>query len=1042
MKIIQSLLASMAMLAYADNAMAGNIVISSPEDYQVLSLSHNGQWACGEYIDYSNKSYAFLWNLASGHIQLLGTATESECWAVSDNGIVSGTFTTTEASGNGSESKVPGYYKDGAWHMVQLPQGYTGAGMGLAISPDGHYMTGVLKGANYIPYIWKDGQIYRQLETKNTGMPYAISPDGQSAAGWRYRENRTPCIWNADGTISHISDYESPWSYVRDFTGDGKNVVFWGGWEDNMEHSTLRAIYNLETKETTLVPTINNGDELEFFDITDDCMVVGSTGEPMSVNRAVLYRGNGLEYVDDYLESLGVDFSQHNVATTDDGIKMIFRAQSISGDGKVWALLYYTADYALKTMIVKLDQNADALPPADVAVSQVEGLPSACLTWKAPLGASAIQGYNIYRNDVKVTDAPVNKYKYYDTASDFGTYSYKVAAVYDNGNEIASEPLSITMKPKEISTPRMLNSRQKGYNSARLTWRSPFSNLYTNSYTKGMEDNIQGFGAQATISAFEVAVKFDADEMACIPNGEVRQVAFYPMEQQNGVTINLYSRDAQGALQLLKSIPVTQQLNYRERNIVTLTPAVAVPNGELIVSVKTAIKTASNNMVGVVYGSYTPGYSDLLRAEGEEDFYSFYEASSASGYPYFASWPIDVIVAPADLKDENIDVIDHYSITDNGVEAATVTDTYADLPNLSEGAHQIGVSAVYANGTKSAEVTISQAIANAYQPVSNVKVAANGLTAADISWEAPVDDDLTLISYCSGNAVDGPVGPSENNYGLMAAAEYEGSRIKAYDGYKVKAIKFYPTADAFFTLILKENGQEVANIEVDDYVLNQWNTIMLDTPVTVDATSKYSLIVDCFDVDPGLPALAIDDTAPFSYVSDLYSLDGERWSSIQDASLYGNWMIGWEVVSPEYSDMPITGYDVTIDGSKKNSALITDTYYSYDFGAEDAVRHSAVIGAHYALTDRIVESKAQLFYIGTAAGINGLSASNVVLQRNADMLMLTGDDVDSMQLYSAAGALKASVKGNTLSTAHLSSGIYMLKYSTGAKTKVLKVVVE
>ena len=38
MKIIQSLLASMALLAYADNAMAGNIVISSPEDYQVLSM--------------------------------------------------------------------------------------------------------------------------------------------------------------------------------------------------------------------------------------------------------------------------------------------------------------------------------------------------------------------------------------------------------------------------------------------------------------------------------------------------------------------------------------------------------------------------------------------------------------------------------------------------------------------------------------------------------------------------------------------------------------------------------------------------------------------------------------------------------------------------------------------------------------------------------------------------------------------------------------------------------------------------------------------
>lgn len=1041
--IIKSLFASMALVASSHSAMAGNIVITSPEDYQVLSLSHNGQWACGEYIDYSQNSYAFLWNLTSGNIQLLGTATESECWAVSDNGVVSGTFVTTLASGNGSESKVPGYYKDGEWHMVELPEGYTGGGVGYAISHDGHYMTGVLEGANYIPYIWKDGMIYRQLESNNTGMPYAISPDGQTAAGWRYRENRTPCIWHADGTISHISDYESPWSYVRDFTGDGKNVVFWGGWVDGVDHTTLKAIYNLETKETTTIPTINNGDELEFFDITDDCMVIGSTGIPNSVNRPVLWRGNGLEYVDDYLTAKGVDFSQYGVAKNEDGNYLIFRAQSISGDGKVWALLYYTTDYALKTMIVKTDVDASAMPPAEVTVSQLTGMPTACITWKAPLGAAAIKGYNVYRNDVKVTAAPINKYKYYDTATDFGTYNYKVAAVYEDDSETACEPISLTLQPKEISAPRVLTSRQKGYNGARLTWQTPYSNLYTKSYTQGKEDNIQGFGASATIGGFEVAVRFDADEMACYKDHVIRQVAFYPMEEQNGVDINIYTSDDEGALKLVQSIPVTQTLKYRERNILTLPTPIAIPENELIVSLHTNLKTPSNNIVGVVYGDYTPGYSDLLRADGEEGFYSFYEMSSANGYPNFASWPIDVIVAHTDLESDNVDEIKHYSITDNGVEVTTSTSTTADVANLSEGDHQLGVTAVYANGNKSAEVSVSQSIANAYQPVQNIYVKANGASVAEISWDAPVDNDLTMMTYASGNPVEGPNAPSENNYGLMAGAEYEGARIRPYDGYTVTSFSFYPTAGAFFTISLQENGTEVASVEVSDYQLNEWNTVSLPTPVKVNATSKYMMIIDCFDVDPEKAPLAIDDKAPYSYVSDLYSLDGKSWSSIEEASLHGNWMMGWNVVSSETSPMPITGYDVTIDGNKKNSALIADTYYTYDFGAEDSEQHTAIISTHYAVTDHVVASKAHWFYIGEAgAGIDGAQNSKVSLNRNADMLVLTGADIQTMSLYSATGALKTTVKGNSLSTANLANGVYMLKYTVNGKTSVVKVVVE
>ena len=245
------------------------------------------------------------------------------------------------------------------------------------------------------------------------------------------------------------------------------------------------------------------------------------------------------------------------------------------------------------------------------------------------------------------------------------------------------------------SAPLSVGARQKGFNGARLQWTAPASNLFTKSYVPAGESSADGFGVSNTVSAFEVAVKFDADEMACYSGSTIREVAFYPLEEQGGFSINIYTRNADGTLELIKSQPVTQTLKLRERNVVTLDEPVSVPEGELIVAVQTNVVASSNSIVGTLYGKYQAGYSDLLRQVGEDDFYSLYDMSFLSGYPYFVSWMIDVIVAPQGAAD-NIDEIDHYAVYADGEEKGSTQETLFDIDALAEGEHQLGVKAVYA----------------------------------------------------------------------------------------------------------------------------------------------------------------------------------------------------------------------------------------------------------------------------------------------------------------------------------------------------------
>ena len=112
MKLTKSLLLG-GLLMGASSAFAAksHVILTTPEEYQIMHISPNGKWACGVYSDYSYTMYGFRWNLESGKIDLLSTVDPSEAGAIADDGTICGTFSTDQLTSNHNKVAVPGYNK-------------------------------------------------------------------------------------------------------------------------------------------------------------------------------------------------------------------------------------------------------------------------------------------------------------------------------------------------------------------------------------------------------------------------------------------------------------------------------------------------------------------------------------------------------------------------------------------------------------------------------------------------------------------------------------------------------------------------------------------------------------------------------------------------------------------------------------------------------------------------------------------------------------------------------------------------------------------
>lgn len=579
-----------------------------------------------------------------------------------------------------------------------------------------------------------------------------------------------------------------------------------------------------------------------------------------------------------------------------------------------------------------------AMPPVSIKTQQLSGLNSVKITWKPNVAATGITGYKVYRDGNKVSSDVVTAEGFVDAGVPVGEHKYEVTAVYGDVESADSETATVKVENQKLSTPTNLFAQQHGYSAAYMEWNNPSTNFGALTYFNPDNANLETFGLSFDGESYETAIAFDAVTLSAYKGQKLTSVGFYPMEAQGGWTINLYTRSTDGKLQKFYTQPVTQKLNYGERNVVKLDTPQNLPSGELLVSVEVKVTEASQRITALDFGRAVKGSSDLLRLTTEPDFYSMGNLMEESNYLYAASWAIDAIVAPegADLAKDNVM---GYNIYVDGNKVGSSATKNFTVPSLDKGDHALGVSAVYANGSESEQAVAQLAVVpddSQLQAVKGVAVAPVSASAVKADWAAPVDRDVVQVQYCTGSAsTQGVTAPADNNYNIMVGALYPSKTFRGRTGYAIKKARFYPLTDATYTVDVYKNDELISETEVDDYTVGKWNEVELTMPIIIENGSTYRLAIDCYDVTPKEPAIAVDSSDPLEGYSDIYSLDGESWSSISSTGVMANWMIGLVLENPKPGTLPIEGYDVFIDNAKKNAAKLTERTYTHDFGTDD-----------------------------------------------------------------------------------------------------------
>lgn len=468
-----------------------------------------------------------------------------------------------------------------------------------------------------------------------------------------------------------------------------------------------------------------------------------------------------------------------------------------------------------------------------------------------------------------------------------------------------------------------------------------------------------------------------------------------------------------------------------------------VPVGELLVSVEVKVTEASQRITALDFGRAVKGSSDLLRLTTEPDFYSMGNLMEESNYLYAASWAIDAIVAPegADLAKDNVT---GYNIYVDGNKVGSSATKNFTVPSLDKGDHALGVSAVYANGSESEPAVAQLAVVpddSQLQAVKGVAVAPVSASAVKADWAAPVDRDVVQVQYCTGSAsTQGVTAPADNNYNIMVGALYPSKTFRGRTGYAIKKARFYPLTDATYTVYVYKNDELISETEVDDYTVGKWNEVELTMPIIIENGSTYRLAIDCYDVTPKEPAIAVDSRDPLEGYSDINSLDGESWSSISSTGVMANWMIGLVLENPKPGTLPIEGYDVFIDNAKKNAAKLTERTYTHDFGTDDKQQHTISVDVYYTVKSTSVKGGVTNFLIAVA-GIDENTIGLIEMRQGENELTVTDEGVTSVELVSAAGAVVAKAEGNTVSLNGLTAGVYVVKAVVAGETVTRKIMI-
>ena len=1049
-----------SLLASGLVAQNGNVqVLVGPKvkvEYQMVNMSANGRWACGNVNDGDGRG--FVWDIVNDEItQLAPIGQFAPVLDVSDDGTLVGLFVTNEATSNGASAEVGGFYKDGKWHY--LP----GCVMAQGISDNGQYIAGITVTDSYRMATWTiDGTMtiwdeYPYVTGAYGSGGYDVNNDGTMVCGYGShpdKKNRTPALWMIDESTGKRD------SVLMDYSNAGPYSVAWNFSPDGTKISADKVVYDVTTMTAKKIDFTGVYDAetnekkgfvygYEFFRVTNKGNVVGNytKGETDYQHAAYVIDGKIYDLQEYLIAKYGI--GELKVEGVEFKNWKLLECTGISEDELVFAVTAYDMEDIPRPLIIRLDANTVNPAPTSLKAVHMEGTDVCRLTWKAPLAnVEGVKAYNLWRNGEKIAEVAATEYSYYDSKVANGNYEYAVTAVYADSESDKSEGTVVEVADFATRAPRQLNAVQTGVCDVRLFWNAPLANRPSLKYGSAT-DNVISFGS-GTYN-FEQAVRFDATDLAVYGGKQITDVTFYPMSKQNSWTVNFYT--AKDTVLFASRVLDDSNLVYGVENTVQLSEPVTIPEGkDIYVGIFVDVTGYGGyTTLGAIFNTYRAGYTDLIRRQGEKDFMSLYENAMSNpegAYEYPLTFPIGVCLGDASQLN-NYNVASYKVFMDNA-EVGTTDLLKFRQGTVADGEHTFGVAAVYSNGTVTEPVNASLTVAEnmaAYKKIANISFSSADGKTLNASWEAPLDDDETNIGYSSDTNAGGLAPSEDSGYSALYAASYDKDNLGLYDGYQITHVRFFPTADAEFAIVIREDGKQIVWKELErgvDYTKGMWNTIKLDEPITVKSSSEYLLILDCYDVTPGSAPIGMDNLTPFQGESDLFSDDnGETFtsvSSMNNATREGNWMIGLVIRSTDSKPLPVEGYNVYVDRKLVNESPLTETTITHEVGTGTAT-HQVRVDVIYKDLEKSVQGQT-LFIDMAALGIEDVETNVITLAASETQITVVGGEVSSVKVYNVAGALVAQSTGATLDVAHLESGIYVLTAVVDGKEVQRKIQVK
>jgi len=553
-----------------------------------------------------------------------------------------------------------------------------------------------------------------------------------------------------------------------------------------------------------------------------------------------------------------------------------------------------------------------------------------------------LQGYNVYRDNVMINTSLVTDLFYDDMDLDAGAYYYGVSAVYDEGESAQAGPVEAIVIGQILFPPNNLMGVAIGYDVL-LTWEEPGLLPTWIHWDDGVNGNSIGLTEGGS---FYAAARFTPNDLAMYNGMSLTKIAFFPLGYNTTYELNVWVGDNAATLMLTQPL---SGLIIEEWNEIDLTYPITVDvTQELWIGYECINHPVGEHPAGTDAGPAIAGFGDLISTNG-----STWDPISGFGLDY--NWNIQGYLESLTTPDQVIIPLAKKSIANESeslsasnirtgkshklralqgynvyrdeimINPALVTDLFYDDYDLELGTYYYTVTAVYDEGESEpagpVEIVIDEPSCD---PPNNVN-AENEPGSPDVllTWELPGDPPV-WIHWDDGISDDG-IGLTEGGT-FLVAARFGTEHLSDYDGMFLTTVAIFPRGYNTGYVLKVWTGANAGTLELSQplsgLIMEEWNEIVLDMPIEVDASDELWFGYECTEQPPGDYPAGCDAGPAVAEYGDMISMDGSTWDPLSGFGMDFNWNIqGYLVTQADAIAQPGEIVETTIINNKSSQPV-------------------------------------------------------------------------------------------------------------------------